>query len=209
MAALESTCWTLIERAADADESAREMFVARYYPVVQAYLSARWKDGRSRDEHGDAVQDVFAECLRDGGALEGTRDLHKQSFRKYLFGVVRNVARAHERRWRRTENIVSDGETLPADDESLAIVFDKAWAKAAIKEVQRGELVASLRNKISDHFWLAVTDGKPAKCDKLSREEQRTLAQLRAGHSPLTFDYLHRVATTTKNFTSPMMANTA
>ena len=76
-------------------------------------------------------------------------------------------------------------------------------AKAAIKEVQRGELVASLRNKVSDHFWLAVTDGKPAKCDKLSREEQRTLAQLRAGHSPLTFDYLYRVATTTKNIKIP------
>ena len=39
--------------------------------------------------------------------------------------------------------------------------------------------------------------------NKLSREQQRTLAQLRAGHSPLTFDYLHRVATTTKQFEIP------
>ena len=132
----DSTCWSLIHRAADADETARTQFVERYYSVAKAYLSARWSNRRRQEDIQDALHDVFAECLRPQGVLGRTGALHGDSFRGFLFGVVRKVAQRHERVWNRPADR-SDSEPLqymPADDESLAQAFDRAWARAVVTE---------------------------------------------------------------------------
>ena len=49
------------------------------------------------DEVEDAVQDVFVECFRDEGALTKVNpDEPNSSFRKYLYVLVRNIARRVE-----------------------------------------------------------------------------------------------------------------
>src|SRR4029450_2921308 len=62
----ESTCWTLVERAAAGDGAAREEFGRRYLPIVRAYL--RWTGRLRPDELGDAAPDVFGALLRRGRA---------------------------------------------------------------------------------------------------------------------------------------------
>ena len=132
----DSTSWSLIHRAAADDESARELFVKRYFPVVRSYLAARWKGDKRGDDLNDAIQDVFVECLRAGGVLDRIEDLRKNSFRGFFYGVIRNVARTHERRWIKSgeETVDESISGLRSADESLSRVFDRAWARAVIKE---------------------------------------------------------------------------
>ena len=70
MTSLDATCWTLIEGAASGRAADRDEFARRYLPAVQAYLLARWKESPLAQERDDAVQEVFVECFRQGGALE-------------------------------------------------------------------------------------------------------------------------------------------
>ena len=132
----DSTCWSLIHRAGEADDAARELFVERYYPVVRAYLSARFTRAHRAPEVEDAAQDVFAECLRVGGALAKTSDLRRKKFRSFLYGVVRNVARRHEEHWARNSRAATEEvtTTLPAQEEPLEEAFDRSWAKAVVAE---------------------------------------------------------------------------
>lgn len=135
----DSTCWSLIHRAADADEAAQRLFVERYYPVIEATLRARWRGSRSGEELRDGIQDVFAECLRSDGVLDRTANLDRSGvrcFRRFLFGVVKNVAREHEARWRRSREAhgVEGISRIEADEESLGFAFDRAWARAVIGE---------------------------------------------------------------------------
>ena len=46
----------------------------------------------------DAVQEVFVECFRRGGALEAVGAGRVPGFRAFLYGVIRNVARRFESR---------------------------------------------------------------------------------------------------------------
>jgi RNA polymerase sigma-70 factor (ECF subfamily) len=126
------TCWTLIRDAAAGDRAAREAFARVYLPVVRAYLAARWRDGRDGVE--DAAQDVFIECFRAGGLLEKADPDRDGGFRAFLLGAVRNVARRHEGRRRPGRPLPAD---LPADDTGPAEVFDRAWARALLKEAAR------------------------------------------------------------------------
>jgi RNA polymerase sigma-70 factor (ECF subfamily) len=156
MGAADSTCWTLLRDAAAGGEAARAEFAARYAPAVRAYLAARWRDSNRLRDLDDAVQDVFLECLRDGGLLDRARADHPGGFRAFLYGAVRHVAqRAEARRARRDAREaagVVDLEGIPGGEESLSRVFDRAWAKAVVREAgerqsaaaaQRGE--AALR----------------------------------------------------------------
>src|SRR5262245_61258276 len=100
----ESTCWTEIHAAAVGGAADREPFALRYGPVVRAYLAARWRGSPCLADLDDAVQEVFVECFRRGGALERVEPDRAGGFRPFLFGVVRNVAlRLEARRARRRE----------------------------------------------------------------------------------------------------------
>src|SRR5262245_3616231 len=127
----DQTCWTLIRSAAGGDPAARERFAHVYLPVVRAYLGARWKTSSHPPDVDDAAQDLFVECFRVGGLLEKADADRPGGFRAFLLGAARNVARRHEfRRW--PADSLPDG--LSADDTGPAEAFDKAWARALLRE---------------------------------------------------------------------------
>ena len=141
----DATCWTLIEGAAAGESAARAEFTGRYLPVVRAYLHARWKNRLSGDDLEDAVQEVFVECLREGGVLEHAATGRRQGFRAFLFGVVRNVAlRVEAVRARRLDAPRSEAfqaEAVPLEEESLSRVFDRAWAESILREAAEQQAV--------------------------------------------------------------------
>jgi RNA polymerase sigma-70 factor (ECF subfamily) len=134
-----STCWTLIQAAAGGTPCQREDFARRYAPVLRAYLAARWRGMPLAQDLDDAVQDVFVECFRPGGALARLDPSRDGGFRAFLYGVARNVALRHEAR-RPRERPADSAEPLDAvadDHTSLSRVFDRAWARAILREAAR------------------------------------------------------------------------
>lgn len=127
----ESTCWTVIHAAAAGSPADREEMARRYLGVVRAYLAARWRNSAQQQNLGDAVQEVFIECFRQGGALQAVEAGRVPQFRAFIYGVVRNVARRFESRAARTTEPPSDVE---ANEESLSRHFERAWAKAIMTE---------------------------------------------------------------------------
>jgi RNA polymerase sigma-70 factor (ECF subfamily) len=138
MGQTDSTCWTVLRGAAGGDDEARAEFAARYAPLVRSYLAARWRDAPLIQDLDDAVQDVFVECLRQGGMLQRADPGRPGGFRAFLYGLVRNVAlRIEQDRARRRAHQVPDG--INAGDaaiaeESLSRLFDRAWAKSIMRE---------------------------------------------------------------------------
>jgi DNA-directed RNA polymerase specialized sigma24 family protein len=135
----ESTCWTLIRAAARGSESERVTFADRYRHVVLAYLDARWRGPPFQGEIEDAIQDVFVECFREDGALARVRQGDAPGgFRRFLHGVVKNVARRYERkRERRRERQPETGvglSNVAAEEASLTEVFDRAWAASLLRQ---------------------------------------------------------------------------
>ena len=130
------TCWTLIRRAAEGNPSHREEFARLYSPVVRAYLGARWRGSRPDEDIDDAQQEVFLDCLREGGALERADPAWPGGFRSFLHGVVRNVALRFERKQAGAEPDLGalDPDTVPASEESLSRAFDRAWAQALVHD---------------------------------------------------------------------------
>jgi RNA polymerase sigma factor (sigma-70 family) len=133
-----STCWTLIRAAAEGSAHEREEFARRYAPVLRAYLATRWRSPPFREDIDDAVQDVFVECLRPGGAFQRLDPSRAGGFRAFLYGVARNVALRHESRRRPAcPDGAADLDALPDEHTSLSQVFDRAWAKALLREAAR------------------------------------------------------------------------
>jgi RNA polymerase sigma-70 factor (ECF subfamily) len=148
MAADDSTCWTLLRDAAAGGETSRAEFAARYASVVRAYLAVRWRGSNLIRELDDAVQDVFLECLRDGGLLDRVRSDRPGGFRAFLYGAVRNIALRAEaqqaRRLAREPMDVVDLQAVPGREEALSRVYDRAWAKAVVREAaERQSALAS------------------------------------------------------------------
>jgi RNA polymerase sigma-70 factor (ECF subfamily) len=133
----ELTCWTVIQAAAAGSAAERSEFARRYCPVIRGYLAARWRSSPCRHELDDAVQEVFVECFKQGGALD-RMEPERGGFRPFLFGVVRNVAlRAERTLSRRREQNASQDQQLEAvadDDPSPSRAFDRAWALAIFRE---------------------------------------------------------------------------
>jgi hypothetical protein len=134
----QSTCWTLIQGAANGCNAERNEFVLRYGPVARAYFEARWRDRAWRSETEDALQEVFIECFRAGGVLERTGNAAIQSFRAYFQGVVHNVARRLEEGARRRHEAIHGAAVdlvSPHEDEAThSKVLDRAWARALLRE---------------------------------------------------------------------------
>jgi RNA polymerase sigma-70 factor (ECF subfamily) len=120
--------------------------------VVRAYLALRWRGSRLLRDLDDTVQDVFIECFREGGLLASAQADRPGGFRAFLYGAVRNVAmRAEVRRARqlareRADIVELDG--IPSGEEALSQVFDRAWAKAVVREAaERQSVLAAERGE--------------------------------------------------------------
>jgi len=167
----DATRWTVIRRAAEGSREAREEFARRYAPVIRSYLRARWRMTPLFEDVDDAAQQVFLECFKEGGAL-GRVDPGRGGFRAYLYGIVRNVARGHERTRARSKERQPtsdiDLEAFASKEESLARLFDRAWAGALLRDAARLQLERA-REKGEDavrrHRLLALRygDGLPIR----------------------------------------------
>jgi DNA-directed RNA polymerase specialized sigma24 family protein len=127
----ESTCWTVIRAAAAGSAADRDELARRYLGVVRAYLSARWRGSHLRHDLDDAVQEVFVECFRQGGAVEIAGSGQVPRFRAFLYGVIRNVVRRFE------GGPVCAACPLPeiaAEDESQSHLFERTWARSIMAE---------------------------------------------------------------------------
>lgn len=138
MTSPDVTCWSMIRDAAGGDPAARERFARVYLPVVKAYLAARWRG--TTHVADDAAQDVFVECFRVGGLLEKADPHRDGGFRAFLLGAARNVARRHETRERPLNQLPAD---VQADDTGPAEAFDRAWARALLREAARAQAEAA------------------------------------------------------------------
>ena len=136
----QSTCWTLIDAAAGGYRQAREEFTRLYFPVVRECLQARWSSLPRKNDIDDAIQEVFVDCFRPGGALERADRTKGSGFRGFLFGVIRFVAlRFEERRARefdrRTRN-EPELDGIQGDEERFSAVFDREWARCLVNEAE-------------------------------------------------------------------------
>jgi len=131
MSTSESTCWTVIRAAAAGGPADRDKLARRYLGVVRAYLAARWRGSHLQPDLDDAVQEVFVECFRQGGALEAVGAGCVPSFRAFLYGVVRNVARRFESRPLRAACPLAE---IAANEQSLSRLFERTWAQAVMTE---------------------------------------------------------------------------
>ena len=196
----ESTWWPVIRAAAAGSPADREELARRYLGVVRAYLDARWRGSALLPERDDAVQEVFVECFRQGGVLEAAGAGRVPSFRAFLYGVIRNVARRFESRPVRAAGPPPD---VPADDASQSRLFDRTWAQAimaeapvaaaarrrAVRAVQRVELLRlrfeeNLPIRAIAELW-KVDAARLHHAYALAREEFRAaLLEVVAFHQP-------------------------
>lgn len=197
----ESTCWTVIRGAAAGREDAREEFARRYLPIVRSYLGARWRGSPLIHELEDAVQEVFVACFTS--VLDRADSARPGGFRAYFYGMVRNVAREHERRRARgKERQPTSSFELPADDEDgLSTLFDRAWAMSLLEQAvelhrkrAKGKRVELLRLRFEEGLPIREIakrwDVEPAWLHKeyaRARDEYRAaLAEVVAFHHPGT-----------------------
>lgn len=142
-----TTSWGLVEAAANGEVESREEFARLYLPVVRAYLAARWRDTPLVEALEDAVQEVFLDCFRPGGALEKLNRGRCGSFKAFFYGVVRNIARRTERsraRGReRQPRATNDMEVVAAREKAVSGIFEERWALAVLRQaVERHEEIA-------------------------------------------------------------------
>jgi RNA polymerase sigma-70 factor (ECF subfamily) len=128
----------VIEAAAAGDAPAREEFAGRYLSVAKAWFASRWRGTPLAADIDDAVQEVFVDCFREGGALGRAERDRLGGFRAYLFGVLRNVALRVETRRARSRERPPDRPSamngVPDSEESLGTAFDRAWALSLLEE---------------------------------------------------------------------------
>jgi RNA polymerase sigma-70 factor (ECF subfamily) len=193
----ESTCWTLIGAVARGDPGGRDEFARRYLGPVRAYLLARWQGSPHVQNADDAVQEVFLECLRPGGVIEQVDPTRAGGFRAFLYGVVRNIAHTLERRWSKERGIGGKDnvpEEAAADESSLSVVFDRAWAKSIMQQAARRqkELADQAGNEARQRvelLRLRFQEGRPIReiarlwqvdADQLHREYAKARKEFRA-----------------------------
>jgi len=135
------TSWTMIRGAARGGAGERERFSRRYGDPLRAFFAARWRQPTASPEIDDALQDVFLECFRSGGALERADATREGGFRAFLYGVARNVAlRVEGRRAKRVRGVESVGvdiDELEAEELSISASFDRSWARSVMREAAR------------------------------------------------------------------------
>ena len=134
-----STDEQLLDAWRGGDRRAGAALFERHYEPV-----ARFFRNKVGDRDGaDLIQKTFLALVESKERFRG-----HSSFRTFLFAVVRNVALRHEeKRARRKEqqHETGWGEQMPADDEALSQVFDRAWAQAVMRESVGRHAVAARR----------------------------------------------------------------
>lgn len=134
------TCWTVVEQAARGEAAARSQFAHSYLGVVRAFLMRRWRGSRAAVLVDDAVQEIFLDLFRDGGALGRFDASRAKNFRTFLFGVVHKVALRYEERVskdrRRFDGPAADPDEFPNDDPTVSRVFDREWAKELLQRAR-------------------------------------------------------------------------
>lgn len=167
-----STAWTVIEGAAAGNRADRGTFARLYLPIVAQYLRKRWLGTPLADQVDDAVQEVFVDCLRANGALSRADRRRQRSFRAFMYGVTKNVARGVEARSARARAQVAleDLELADGRDGEVSEEFDRAWARAVLNEALRlqvenaraaSDATAALRRV--ELLRLRVYEGQPAR----------------------------------------------
>lgn len=150
----------------------RSAFAARYEPAVRAYLAARWRFARREEDLDDAVQEVFVECFRSGGALDKLDSERAGGFRAFFYGIVRNVALRTEAKRARTASRNAAGDSrlreIEADEASLSRVFDRAWAQSIMREAAdlqaaRSRLLGEEAARRIELLRLRFHDGLPIR----------------------------------------------
>lgn len=137
---LRTTCWSMVLGAGTGQSADRARFAAAYGPPIRDYLTSRWRGNVRWLEIEDAVQDVFVECLREGGILARVHPERTGRFRPFLFGVVRNVARRFEEQRSTSREVAGDSELTRNGDHDAsgdpAVAFDRAWARAMVRQAR-------------------------------------------------------------------------
>ena len=126
----------MLRAASAGDANAKSIFAHSYTAPIRAYLGHRWRDSNHAAAIDDAVQDVFVECIKPDGALQGA-DPTNGEFRALLYAVVRNVARRHEERANRPGQAAGGSihlDDLPDQAEALSRFFDRSWAEAIVRD---------------------------------------------------------------------------
>ena len=159
------TCWTLIHAAADGSQSALGQFAERYQQVVRKTLVARWNRSRRIDWIDDAVQEVFVECIRPGGALSRADSRFSGGFRAFLFGVTRNVMLRYESRPMAGQ---LDRDDFVADEATVGGVFDQEYALSIMREASQLQTrIAESQGEAAvrrvELLHARFTDGKPIR----------------------------------------------
>jgi len=128
-----------VQGAAGGASADRERFAFLYQPVIRSYLGVRWRDTHLVKEIEDAVQEVFVECFKQGGALDRVKKGGGTGgFRAFLHAVANNVAARFERRRARRRERQEDTQVRLGDFEAnetrLSEAFDRAWMIALLDQ---------------------------------------------------------------------------
>jgi RNA polymerase sigma factor (sigma-70 family) len=168
MSISETTCWTVVRGAAEGNAKERDAFAQHYVPVVRAYLGARWRGTPLLQELDDALQEVFVDCFKEGGAL--ARVDPGRPFRAFFYGVVRIVALRHEDRRRRRAREEQPPSTfeVETDEPALSEVFDRSWAQsvmeqAAARQAEHADERGDAARRRLELLALRFQDGLPIR----------------------------------------------
>ena len=171
---IPETSTTLLRNVRDAEHPRWPEFVAKYRPMMEAYLKARFPTL----EADDIIQETFAAlCAILPGYIYDPDE--KGHFRNYLTGILRNKARRALRRERRDAEFLADvrhtevsapyhsesgraGSPLPAADD------EQSWRETLV-EIALQQLMndKSLREKIDIARYVSADCGLPTLQDIL------------------------------------------
>jgi DNA-directed RNA polymerase specialized sigma24 family protein len=197
----DETCWTMVLAAARGDAPARQAFALLYMDIVRAYLGSRWRGRPLQRRTEDAVQDVFFECFRQGGALDRLERDGDATFRTFLYSIVRNVARRFEER--RGEGVATtalgeEAGLLPAMGPTPSVAFDQAWARSMVaraRERQRREAEAAGPTSLRRIELLDLRLGEDLPIREIAARWQEDAAVLHAEYRQARADFQRALRT--------------
>lgn len=160
------TSWQLVVDAGQIGSTRASEFARRYGPVVRAYLATRWRTAVAESRIEDAMQDVFVECFRQGGVLSSVTKNRPRSFRGFLLGVTRNVARrieklrAHSREAALETDIVREVRDPGGNPR---VEFERKWARSLIAAALQDAATSHPEDRVRELFELKFQHGLPIR----------------------------------------------
>ena len=182
---IPTTSTTLLRDIAQDSQHARwNEFVARYRPIMEAFLCERFPTV----EADDIIQDTLVALCRILPSYEYAPE-DKGHFRNYLTGILRNKAMRVLRERRRNEDMLSGCTADSKDNGSISAADDKSWREAvfeiALKRFLVDESVADRTKRVFERT--AINGESPedvAAAFKMTRHavdqaKSRAMARLR------------------------------